>query len=343
MLLSIVIPVYNTELAYLKQALDPYISHYDERIELVVVDDGSEQETYSDLKKLLSKCEMPHQLIRQENRGQNDARNRGVAAAHGDYIALFDSDDTIEWNLLKVALGIIEKKRPQLFAFKFNTRHSTDVPPVPDDASWSWEIVDSNQILRDFIDGEIGITTLVYQRQLLLDNQLIQGDFRIGEDIVTLVPILVSADSIIRSDLRIYNYIYRDTSLISSFNTESSKDILVAFDALFDSFPVQEAYSAELEALVILHVLYYGGCRFILSTKSVAAKPIFFDYVEQRFPQWRSSYLLHDSKYASISGFKQLTSGRWRTFHFCYKGKQAAKHLLGPLLPYFRKALHRNN
>ncbi len=90
-IVSAVIPAYNAA-ETIERALDSvYAQTYDNIIEVIVVDDGSEDNTaeivcekYPDVK-----------LIQQENAGNAGARNTGVAAATGEYLAFLDADD--EW------------------------------------------------------------------------------------------------------------------------------------------------------------------------------------------------------------------------------------------------------
>ena len=85
---SVVIPVYNRE-DFARQAIDSVLSQTFTDYELIVVDDGSTDGTTEALKSYGNRI----QLIQQQNRGPEVARNTGVAAARGEYIAFLDSDD----------------------------------------------------------------------------------------------------------------------------------------------------------------------------------------------------------------------------------------------------------
>jgi GT2 family glycosyltransferase len=85
---SIVIPVYNRE-KYVCQAIDSVLSQTFADFELIAVDDGSTDGSLALLKSYGSRI----RVIQQKNSGPEVARNTGVAAARGEYIALLDSDD----------------------------------------------------------------------------------------------------------------------------------------------------------------------------------------------------------------------------------------------------------
>ena len=84
-MLSIVIPVYNTE-KYLKKCLDSVV---DTEAEIICVNDGSTDSSLSILEEYADKVT----VITQENGGLGAARNTGIKAANGEYIAFLDSDD----------------------------------------------------------------------------------------------------------------------------------------------------------------------------------------------------------------------------------------------------------
>lgn len=92
--LSIVMPVYNRE-AFLEVAISKIKSQTINNWELIIVNDGSSDESLSLAKKLTSDIALKTTIIMQTNMGPGAARQVGVGAASGEYIAFYDSDD--EW------------------------------------------------------------------------------------------------------------------------------------------------------------------------------------------------------------------------------------------------------
>lgn len=87
-LVSVVVPTFNRA-AQIGAAVDSVLAQTYPHWELIVVDDGSQDET----PLMLSAYGERIRTIRQENRGVSAARNRGILAAAGEFIALLDSDD----------------------------------------------------------------------------------------------------------------------------------------------------------------------------------------------------------------------------------------------------------
>lgn len=99
---SIVIPTYNR--AYcIERAVDSALAQSYPHLEVIVVDDGSTDGTAERLASRYS-SERRFRYLFQENRGVSAARNTGLAAASGDYVALLDSDDI--WKPWKIELQL---------------------------------------------------------------------------------------------------------------------------------------------------------------------------------------------------------------------------------------------
>ncbi len=104
--ISIIVPVYNSAKT-IKRCLDSLINQTYNNLEIIVVDDGSNDESATII-KLISKQESFVKYFYQPNSGVSAARNRGLLEATGEYIMFVDSDDCIKENaceLLCAAFG----------------------------------------------------------------------------------------------------------------------------------------------------------------------------------------------------------------------------------------------
>lgn len=89
---SVIIPLYNKE-PYVRKALQSVCDQCFKDFELIVVDDGSTDDSYSVAKKELERSHVNYRLIHQNNEGVSIARNNGVTESKGEYICFLDADD----------------------------------------------------------------------------------------------------------------------------------------------------------------------------------------------------------------------------------------------------------
>lgn len=108
--ISVIIPTYNRAHC-IKDAIDSVLNQNFKDYELIVVDDGSTDGTENIIKEYGSCL----RLIKQQNGGVSTARNTGIRAARGDWIAFLDSDDIWERDKLKIQFEDV-KKFPQVVA-----------------------------------------------------------------------------------------------------------------------------------------------------------------------------------------------------------------------------------
>ena len=105
---SIIIPVYNDEI-YVKRCLDSLVNLTLKDIEIIVVDDGSTDNTPAILKEY-SKKDARIKIITQENSKQGAARNNGIKNSTGEYISFVDSDDWVDEDYFEKILEVSERK-----------------------------------------------------------------------------------------------------------------------------------------------------------------------------------------------------------------------------------------
>ena len=91
-LVSIVLPVYNRE-RYISEAIESVLRQTYENYELIVIDDGSTDDSIKKVKALSDRFKGRMVLVSQENGGPSAAKNIGIQIATGEYIAFLDSDD----------------------------------------------------------------------------------------------------------------------------------------------------------------------------------------------------------------------------------------------------------
>lgn len=104
---SIILPTYNMART-IERAIDSVFSQTYQNLELIIVDDGSKDNTYPIVKEILNKNKKEIQYLYQENQGRSAALNKGIEHSTGDYLAFLDADDTLTKDSIESRLNFLE-------------------------------------------------------------------------------------------------------------------------------------------------------------------------------------------------------------------------------------------
>lgn len=109
-LASIIVPCYNQG-RYLHEAVTSVVAQTFSDWELIVVDDGSTDDTSQVAEQLIAQhADRSIRLIRQPNSGLSASRNAGIAAAQGRYILPIDADDALEPDMLAATVAVLDRE-----------------------------------------------------------------------------------------------------------------------------------------------------------------------------------------------------------------------------------------
>ncbi len=194
--LSIVMPVYNVA-AYLPRCLESLAALTPPADEIVVVDDGSTDDCPRILAEFAPRLPQMR-VIRQENGGLSVARNTGLDAARGKYLAFVDSDDFVEPDAYAEALEQAESG--QLDMVLFNARYhfegrKPDRPIYPDAPATG--IVPGREWLRQRLKAGRFLHMVwlhLYRRDFIETNGFRFIPRLIHEDVIWTTQALLSAE-----------------------------------------------------------------------------------------------------------------------------------------------------
>ena len=119
---SVIIPVYNVE-KYIERCLESIVNQTLKEIEIIIINDGSNDETSKKLEKFLGDVRVIY--IKTENRGQSAARNKGLKIAKGEYIGFVDSDDYIDLDFYEKLYKRIKETNSDIAAASIVRHHGT--------------------------------------------------------------------------------------------------------------------------------------------------------------------------------------------------------------------------
>jgi len=146
---SIIIPTYNRE-EFIKGTIDSVLNQTYKDFEIIVVDDGSTDNTKSYLEKYNSKIK----LIEQKNSERAVARNNGVKHSSGEYIAFVDSDDIWKEDKLKIQVEVLDNYKDVILTYgtclRINKNGKTIKPAKRQREGYSGNVFDK-LLLRNFV------------------------------------------------------------------------------------------------------------------------------------------------------------------------------------------------
>jgi len=116
---SIIIPCYNVE-QYLEECLTSAINQSYQDIEIIAVDNNSNDGTYAMLKNFQIRYPRLIKVLQENKQGAAAARNKGLSIANGEWVQFLDADDIIMSEKLSQQIGLIERESHLIVAGYFN-------------------------------------------------------------------------------------------------------------------------------------------------------------------------------------------------------------------------------
>ena len=134
-LVSVIIPAYNAA-EFLRRTVDSAVNQTYENLEVIIVDDGSTDETAGIARDLVGKFQNVKYYYK-PNGGVSSARNYGIAVARGDYVAFLDADDL--WHPIKIASQVLAlEENGERVAACFSLYRIIDLEDRVVRTSWFW-------------------------------------------------------------------------------------------------------------------------------------------------------------------------------------------------------------
>lgn len=224
--ISIIIPAYNIA-QYLPHCLDSILEQTYTNLEIIVVDDGSKDNTKAVIEEYAKKDNRIVPIYK-ENTGVSDTRNKGLDIATGDYIGFVDGDDYIENNMYEVLISNAIKYNADIshcgYKLKFpeNEYYFYNTGKVVEQ--------DKQQGVIDLLQGtfiEPGIWNKLFKRSIV-ENIRMEKDLKNNEDFLYNAMAFANSEKAVFEDKALYNYIMRKNSATTSSGLTYSK----VFDAI---------------------------------------------------------------------------------------------------------------
>lgn len=227
---SVIIPVYNCE-RYIGNTLNSVINQDFDDFEIIVIDDGSTDNSLKVINDTLRGCGISYKVIHQENGGVSVARNHGIEVSSGDYLVFVDADDYIKPNhLSRLYYGIED------FGLTQFVKKDGDVLSEPD--SFDFEYISTDDFIKKELRMEIlfNFFQLMYRADIIKDNNIrFTPGVVYGEDTEFALKALIHGKKIHVSNEVTYYYVQRSDSAIRT--TEFRRfDIVDIFEGLAEYY-----------------------------------------------------------------------------------------------------------
>ena len=274
---SIIVPVYNTE-KYLDKCLDSLVNQTLKDIEIIVVNDGSTDNSDQIIKDYLKKYKNVI-YIKDTNHGQGHARNIGLTQASGEYVCFVDSDDYVSLTMLEElydnSYDVIVGDIIQVIGNKkvyFNNYHNF-----------------SKKDKVNLMLSHPGPVVRLYRRKLFSDVKFLENVYY--EDLATMPLIAKKVKKVKHVAKPLYYYLIRTDSTMRKANFNSKlDDIYIVLEHLTKHL---KDYPAELEYLYIEHLLYSSTLRFLNYEDSQDRIAKNIDIIKKKYPNWRKNPYLN--------------------------------------------------
>ena len=180
---SAVVPVYNAA-PYLEQCVESLLNQTYQQLEIILVDDGSTDDSYSICQKYEKLTMGKVRAVHKENGGVSSARNMGIALARGAYIIFVDADDLVHKELVEIYMEAADQEQVLLCHI---TNDRSDLEKKFKD-KWREETSDFAKdnfmelFVRDYINSPCN---KLYHAAVLKENRIQYPEhLSLGEDLI---------------------------------------------------------------------------------------------------------------------------------------------------------------
>ncbi|MFI3163934.1 MAG: glycosyltransferase family A protein [Bacillota bacterium] len=210
-LVSIIMPVYQVE-NYIKRSIQSAINQTYKNIEIIVVDDGTKDDSMSVAISELKQAAINSRIIKQENMGIGVARNTGLTASNGEYVYFLDSDDIMEYNAIELLVGSISKNIADFVFSDFGNLEECGNKNI------QYTVYEKDDLQRAFLlrDKVVLAPGTLYKRKFLIENELYFAKIPWSEDQHFVWRVLNKMDKAIYINQKLYRYIKRENSIMTS-------------------------------------------------------------------------------------------------------------------------------
>lgn len=223
-LVSVIIPVYNSE-QYIAHALRSVFNQTYKNLELIIVDDGSTDNSMQVVSEVLAGRDVIAKIVKQSNCGQGAARNSGFKASNGEWIFYLDADDLIPDCAIEHLLEAAINQNADLVFGKFQEISNIQEADVHI-AKGTVTSFTPQQIQKAFLTRKNIILTpgTLYSKAFLSNHGIAFKEIRWSEDQRYIWQVLRYVNKVAMCDETVYFYLQHQGSIMNS----TARDLIIS-------------------------------------------------------------------------------------------------------------------
>lgn len=210
-MVSIIIPVFNNE-EKIRKCISTIVKQTYKNIEIIIVDDGSTDNTFS-VCKLFSEKDPRIRIFHKNNEGVEKARLFGIEKSDGDYITFVDSDDWLSNNAIEVMVDILKRNNADVSMINYyRTVGEKGILKIKSKNNiYNNELISNELFIDEFLQSfcgwghfPINVWGKLYKKSLINDIKI--SGLQYGEDLCFNLQVLPKANLISTSSNAFYFY-----------------------------------------------------------------------------------------------------------------------------------------
>ncbi|NLC96011.1 MAG: glycosyltransferase [Erysipelotrichaceae bacterium] len=225
-MISIIIPVYNCE-NYIERCINSLILQEFDDMEIIVVNDGSNDHTLEKL-EILSRMDQRIRVINKINEGVSVARNVGIMSAKGKFITFVDADDYLDSGYLLNFKKIMKKYNADIYIYSYYEIYKSKKKKVGFPWSDTLKEFDDESIISKFMLHMIGklkseknsimgaVWRAIFKREVIT-NIFFEKNIPIVEDLLFFIDALRESNKILVINKAFYNYVRNENSVTGNY------------------------------------------------------------------------------------------------------------------------------
>lgn len=259
-LVSVIVPAYNAE-KYLGFCLDTVIAQTHKNLEIIVVDDGSTDNTGKICDEYANK-DSRIKVIHQENKGLSSARNAALDIMTGEYIAFIDSDDFIEPQAIELLLFDCIEYNSEIIIY--DSIDVSEMKFVDHTITNNVRTYSSNFLLQnlELLSNRESACTRFF-RKSIFDRLRFPINKRYEDSYIAYQTIELS-NTVSFTDAKLYYYYLSPNSIMRSDFSAKNYDVIYSYDNKID---VLIRNNCEKSAQMVYRDYLYNVSRMIGQTK----------------------------------------------------------------------------